>query len=343
MPVLAQEDSVRVPQPPGALPAVTKDTAPETTLSPVIVNDSARNKDSITRAVVTPSRAAQPRKDTGQTIIRPPALASADTAHMLQDTMPSAQPATVYGAYASALIQHHPYFNTTTEALHMPSRPFSPPDKDMLFYMLCGLLLILAALRMAFPRYFQYLFTAFWRPAFRQTQTRDHLQESGAATLAFNIFFAFSLGLFSYLTILYLRPNTPDTWLLFAASVLGVLLLYGGKYVIFNITGWMFGHREIVNTYLFIVLLINKVLGVLLIPFLLILAFADTELQQVAFIVSLILVIILFLYRYMLTFTGLRNDLKISALHLALFVLGFEIIPVLLIYRGLVLFFERSL
>ncbi|MBX3242717.1 MAG: DUF4271 domain-containing protein [Chitinophagaceae bacterium] len=253
-----------------------------------------------------------------------------------------AAPSRVYGEYVSAYISEHPYFDTAKEPLSMPSQLFDPPGKDMQFYLMCGLLIFLAVLRMGFPKYFQDLFNAFWRPAFRQLQTRDHLQEAGMTTLVFNIFFVFSTGLFACLVILYLRPGIDNLLLLYAFCVLSILLLYSGKYLIFKLTGWMFGRSEIAGTYMFIVFLINKVLAVLLIPFVLVLAFSDPHLQEIAFTISLILVIILFLYRYTLTFTGLRSELKISLLHLVLFVCGFEIIPVLLIYRSLMQLFERS-
>ncbi len=349
VPVWAQDDSLRVPPPVDTiLPVSTVDTLVDTTKKiqpPPTRRDTSTGRDTTAPAtVVPPPRPRVQQPDTSVSVAAAPSVNEA-----LRDTLPAADsisvavPVTVYGDYVSDYISEHPYFNAVGEALNMPSRPFFPPDKDTLFYMLCGLLLFLASLRMGFPRYFQYLFTAFWRPAFRQAQTRDHLQEAGASGLVFNIFFVLSLGLFSCLVILYLKPDIANPLLLFAFCVLGMLVLYSGKYLIFKLTGWMFGRGEIVSTYLFIVLLINKVLAVLLIPFLLILAFSDLELQQIAFTISLILVVVLFMYRYMLTFTGLRNDLKISALHLALFVLGFEIIPVLLIYRGLVQFFERSL
>lgn len=350
--VWAQEDTLRVPPPADTAPSVPKvDTVPDTTKKiqqpPVIRRDATDKKDTTAPATIAPP--PRPRVQQQDTAVA--AVTANPVISKPVDTLPAADSlpvmtqvqATVYGEHVLGYINEHPYFNAAAKALNMPSRPFFPPDKDTLFYLLCGLLLFLALLRMAFPRYFEYLFTAFWRPAFRQAQTRDHLQESGATALAFNIFFVLSLGLFSCLIILYLKPDITDPLLLFAFCVLGILVLYSGKYLVFKLTGWMFGHGEVVSAYLFIVLLINKVLAVLLIPFLLILAFSDMELQQIAFTLSLILVIILFIYRYMLTFTGLRNDLKISALHLALFVLGFEIIPVLLIYRGLVQFFERSL
>ena len=172
---------------------------------------------------------------------------------------------------------------------------------------------------------------------------RDQLQQAGMTTLLFNIFFVCSGALFIYLLILYLKGPIAQPWLLFAICFLGIALLYVGKYFILKLTGWMFGQEEAANSYIFIVFLINKVVAILLIPFILILAFSDPQIKQIAFTVSIILVIFLLLYRFILSLASFRNELKISGLHLFLYVCGFEIIPVLVIYKGLLHLFERSL
>jgi hypothetical protein len=52
------------------------------------------------------------------------------------------------------------------------------------------------------------------------------------------------------------------------------LLVYLVKYLFLLFTGWVFNSQEATGSYVFVVFLVNKVMGVLLIPFLLIFAFA---------------------------------------------------------------------
>jgi hypothetical protein len=106
--------------------------------------------------------------------------------------------------------------------------------------------------------------------------------------------------------------------------------------------GWMFGQQMATDSYIFVVFLVNKVLSILLIPLMLVLAFGDPVFQQIAFTVSIILLGFLLIYRFILSFSVLRNELKISWLHLVLYVCGFEVIPVLLIYKLLLHLFGRS-
>ena len=79
-----------------------------------------------------------------------------------------------------------------------------------------------------------------------------------------------------------------------------------------------------------------------IIPFIRMLAFSDRSFQQMAFTFSIVLIIFLLVYRFIVGYAGVRNELQINELHFFLYFCGFEIIPVLLIYRVLVDLFTRS-
>ena len=84
-------------------------------------------------------------------------------------------------------------------------------------------------------------------------------------------------------------------------------------------------------------------MGVLLVPFLLILSFARIEVVQVAVTVSLGLIILLFGYRYWVSFIAIRNKLKVNALHFFLYLCAVELLPLVLIYKVLINYFAGSL
>lgn len=247
-----------------------------------------------------------------------------------------------YGNAIRPYVMQHPYYNTDSNVVYMPSQRYRPANKDELFYILCGTLFFLGILRVGFPKYFQDLFNVFWRSAFRQKQIRDQLQQAGMTSLLFNIFFVFSTALFSYLVIDYVTDSLTNPWLLFALCFFSIALIYCGKYFILKLMGWIFGQQPAADSYIFIVFLVNKILSILLIPLMVILAFGEPPFQQVAFTIAVVLLGFLLIYRFLLSFSGLRNELRISWLHLFLYVCGFEIIPVLLIYKLLLHLFGRS-
>ncbi|MFT3749246.1 MAG: DUF4271 domain-containing protein [Agriterribacter sp.] len=247
-----------------------------------------------------------------------------------------------YGNYTVAFINDHPYYNVKDGLVNMSSKPYKTSDKDELFYIICATLFFLGILRVSFPKYFNDLFNVFWRST-RQKQIRDQLQQAGMTTLLFNIFFVFSLSLFAYLTIDHLTGSIKRPWITFGLCFFTIGAIYIFKYFILKFSGWIFGQEEAAAAYAFIVFMINKILAVVLLPFILLLAFSDNSIRQAAFSIAIISIIFILIYRFILAYSNLRNELKISGLHLILYVAGFEVFPVLLIYRLLVDFFARSL
>lgn len=316
---------------------------------------SAQNDSSGIKTNSNSTRVSSPVRDTGAVSKTPidkalpeilsEAMSSPEAADTLVAQLHAAESYSfsAYGNLASRYLNDHPYYSVSREVVFMPSKWHVPDSKDELFYGFCGLLLFLGILRLGFPKYFQDIFHVFLRPAVRQKQIRDQIQQAGMTGLLFNIFFVFSTALFGYLIIQYTVSTGIQSAFLIALCFTGILIIYLGKYSVLKVSGWMFGQQTITDAYIFTVFLINKILSILLIPLMVMLAFGSELLQQVAFTVSLILLFFLLIYRFILSFSGVHNELKIGWFHLFLYVCGFEIIPALLIYKLLLHLLRISL
>jgi Domain of unknown function (DUF4271) len=119
------------------------------------------------------------------------------------------------------------------------------------------------------------------------------------------------------------------------------MVIYLVKYIGLQISGWLFGMKEVAETYRFMVFLINKVVGILLLPTTVVLALGSPGLQPVLVVVSLIGLAMLYIYRYIIAFPLVRNHTRLSSFHFFLYLCAFEIIPVLLIYKLLLTFLNR--
>lgn len=216
-------------------------------------------------------------------------------------------------------------------------------DKDDMFYLFAGLLMYLAFIKLVWPRYFSNVFRLFFQPSFRQKQTREQLLQSALPSLLLNLFFILSGG--AYIALLFSYYNVIDFsfWLLFLYGSLILLSLYTGKFLFITFAGWVFNVKQAAETYMFVVFLINKIIGVLLLPFLLVIAFSKTEIVPVAITISLILISILLMYRYIVSFAPVRREVKVSGLHFIFYVLAFEITPLLLIYKTLIIYLDKTL
>jgi hypothetical protein len=229
------------------------------------------------------------------------------------------------------------------EPLYLLLQERKRQSKDELFYLVTGLVLFLAFTRLVFSKYFANLYRLFFQPTFRQKQTREQLIQNNLPSLFFNLLFILSGG--AYITLLgsYFNVSAINFWVLFLYSSASLATLYLIKFLFLRFSGWLFNVREATSTYIFIVYLINKVLGIILIPFVSILAFSNQQIIAVAVTISLLIIASLFCYRYIISYAPVRKEIKVSPIHFFFYISAFEIIPLLLIYKLLMIYIARSL
>lgn len=212
-------------------------------------------------------------------------------------------------------------------------------DKDALFYLLVGILLIYGFVNNMYPQYFQKLFSQFSQSSMRMMQNREQLLNNSVASLLLNLCFVLSFSLMASLLIYNSHLLPISFWLVYFYICLFFTSLYLGKYICLEIAGAIFSTKELVKTYVFVVFMINKVLGILLLPFILILAFAKPIYFPAAIIGAGGLSVLLFLYRYLFSLTSVRNKLHISSFHFFLYLCAFEILPLMILYKLVVQYF----
>lgn len=215
---------------------------------------------------------------------------------------------------------------------------------DSLFYLITGVILLLAFLRFFYSRYFTNLFQVFFNTSLRQSQLTDQLLQAKLPSLLFNLFFVISGGMYAYILLTYYGLiNDDKRWLMIGVSMGVIGITYLVKYSTLKFTGWVTGLKEITNTYVFVIFLINKIIGIFLVPFIVILMFSDQVVIKIGVIVSLLCIGLFLLLRFFRSYGLLQNQLKISRFHFVLYIAGIEIIPLLLIYKGLMLYLSKNL
>lgn len=208
---------------------------------------------------------------------------------------------------------------------------------EWLFYYIIGLFLLFGLLKLAYFRYFNNLFRVFFKTSLKVNQIREQLVQSGLQSLMFNIFFAVSAGTYIYLLIRHFQISfqiSPVLIPIISAAVIGVL--YVGKYLFLKVSGWLFNISSASDTYAFIAFLINKIIGIILLPFILVIAFAKQPVSTIAITLSLAIVSGLFLYRFLRAYNTVQANLSVSRFHFFIYFLAFEIAPLLVIYKILI-------
>lgn len=209
--------------------------------------------------------------------------------------------------------------------------------KDILFFIVCGLFLLYGIVRTAFPKYTDSLFRNLF--AFSSIDKSDtNMGQNNLPSLLMNILFCLSLGLLSALMIEQVKPLSFPLWQIWLFGSIVLASIYLVKFLTIYLSGWIFNASSDASAYMYVVFLVNKIIGVLCLPAILILAFANNPLlnQYIATIGSILLIVLL-LYRYVVTFSVIARNLQLNALHFFLYLCSVEIIPILVLYK---LFFK---
>lgn len=286
------------------------------------VQDTALQIDSVQQPLPTDSVSKKPQRDTGW---------------LLKTGIPFST-----GPMSWQIMEHHPWFGFASATSTKPVstvRKFT--GKEWLFYLLLALLIAFGFLRNLFPKYFSDLFRLFFRTTIKQRQIKEQLMQTLLPSLLLNGFYAVSASLYISLVLEHFDMNPANNfWLLVLYCCAGLSAIYLIKFIGIKVTGWLFNMQEAADSYIFIVFVVNKMIGILLLPFLVLIAFAVGEIYSVAIALSWCLVGGLFIYRFILTYTAVRNQVKVNPFHFFLYLCAFEIAPLLLIYKGLLLFFR---
>lgn len=242
------------------------------------------------------------------------------------------------------LLHENKFLNAKSDPVSLAVSLKLPGNSEPFFYLLAGLLLFLGCIRVFFSRYFTNLFRVFFNSSLRQSQLTDQLLQAKLPSMLFNIFFIINGGIYIYL-LLFREGwiNTGDRWILIGFSVCLLGLIYLIKFCTLKFTGWITGYSEQTNTYIFVIFLINKIIGIVLVPFVVLMAFASPHIIHIAIIISLLVAGMMLLLRFFRSYGLLQNQLKVTRFHFFLYIIGIEILPLLLIYKGLVFLLSKNL
>jgi hypothetical protein len=232
----------------------------------------------------------------------------------------------------------HPYFRFTGATRRSISERVWQ-GKEVIFYSLIALLIFFAVIKNGFYRYLQDLTKIFFRTTLRQRQLRDQLVQTPLPSLLLNIFFLLSTGMFLALLLRYFALGLQfHFWILFLYAVAGLILVYAVKFVLLKLMGWTLQQAEATDAYIFIVFTTNKIIGIALLPFLIVLAFTDGPTSQAAVTLGISVMAGLLAYRYFLAYISIHRQVRISFFHFLLYLCAFEIVPLLLINKLLFTF-----
>jgi len=304
--------------------------------------DSSKLKDSV------PSRSVQNDSVISKPVVRKSSKVSVDTiAKFYTDTLRfSEKKPADYKHLPIAwpdLLKSQSFFNFFGEAVYMRSEKYERESYDTMFYLLILMLFYFAVVKLFFGKYLANVLTLFFRASMRQQQLREQVLQSPFPSLLLNNLFVISGGLYGAFLLRYYRFGNPDDfWIYFMYCAVLLAVLYLSKYLLIKMIGWIFNISRTAETYLFVVFLTNKIIGIFLLPFLVLISFSGPLISVIAVTLSIIMTGVFYVYRFLGSYSILHKEIKISGLHFILYLCAFEIAPLLLIYKVLVTYLEKA-
>jgi hypothetical protein len=236
--------------------------------------------------------------------------------------------------------QENNFFGFSSKALLIRSNRKEFRGKELLFYSLLALLLFFAFIRLSFPKYINDLLQVAFRTTLKQRQIGEQLVQTPLPSLLLNFFFLISASMYIAFVLGHFElSDNFSFWLLCLYCFAALAIIYVIKFLSLKFFGWLFNITPTTDAYIFIVFMMNKIIGIYLLPFLVMLAFTDHDLYQVAFVLSYTGVLGLLAYRFILSYGLARSQIRVNPFHFFLYLCAFEIVPLLLIYKALMLWF----
>ncbi len=307
-------------------------------------------KDSVTTATIAPAGPVTPvtTVTSRDSPIQPHGAAASNIGRALARPLPSSPPPviSIQGppaiSFWEKVLSMNSYFNFTGQPVVEIFSLHRPNSKDSLFYLIVAILFYFALIRIFFEKYFNNLMTLFFRVSLRQQQIREQVLQTPLPSLLLNILFVISAGLYACYLLHYSRLGAGVRfWVLYLNCMLLLGTIYFVKFLVLKFIGWVFSISRATDIYIFIVFLVNKMLGIFLLPFLIVITFSGPELREVFITISLAMIFVLWTYRILASYRPVHNEIKLTPFYFFLYLCAFEIAPLLLIYKVLLTYLEK--
>ncbi|MEO7444622.1 MAG: DUF4271 domain-containing protein [Ferruginibacter sp.] len=247
-------------------------------------------------------------------------------------------------ATINSLVKKNAWINSTAKPQALYMQPHQAENISILFYALAGLVLFLGILKTVFSKYFVTLFQVFFNSSLRQSQLTDQLMQSRLPSLFLNLLFVVSAAFYlGFLYRYFIIPGTAFSWKIFSFALIIIAGMYLVKFIVLKFIGWLTGYSNEADTYAFILFLINKMIGIILLPVIIVLAFVQGEYRYYLIVLSFIIIGLLVVMRFLRAYGLLEHKLMISRFHFMLYIFSMEILPLLLLYKAGMLFVGKNL
>ena len=221
-------------------------------------------------------------------------------------------------------------------ALVLPVYEKASVNTDWLVLVLFGSILIFATIRYSYVNYIKHLFTSLFNypTAVRLWQESSYPASHAAYRLDAIFYITVSVFVFQVLNVFGIS-NASNRILYYLFVLGGILVYFFGKRLLYQTIGTLFETRTETGEYLFNMSNFNRSLGIVLIPLVALVSFSPVGNPKIVVFTGIAIILV---FQLLLLQRGVLILLRkqFSILYLFLYLCTLEFLPLLLIYKVVV-------
>lgn len=242
----------------------------------------------------------------------------------------------VYGEYVKYYLDNTQWYSLAIPRGTLYATKKTRPNLEWIFYSFLFLFLFTAVLGKYSNGLLRKLWKVYINDGFIYRQSKDQMSQQPLLSIALNVLFIFSGGLFLFFGLDWDHQFTGNLrWYILLSSIAVIALVYLFKNIFFRILGWAFRQEEAFEDYLFVVFLNNKLMGLILLFASFLMAFSSATSSIYIFKFTLFLITLMLLYRLLRGYQVFSRQSRIGLFSLLLAFISLELIPSAVIVKFL--------
>ncbi len=249
------------------------------------------------------------------------------TKDSIQELLPS-----IYDTLVRVALEDLPIDSLRQEFDIQPIKKES--DDSLPFYLLLFIIGVFGYVRFHFFSYLYAVKQSFFNINLSQQFFEEHIYSVSPASFFLNLNTILVYTLLIFLSLRYFGKLEGVGDMSLIGIVLGVVLAVGlSRYWAYRMAAYILPIEKTLMFYLFNIRILNYVMSGALIPFLLILAFADNIFLQGTIWLIFFVILSFAIYRCYRGFLIGEEVMKVSKFHFFVYLCTFEIAPILILYK----------
>ncbi len=205
--------------------------------------------------------------------------------------------------------------------------------RGFMFWVLLGLLLVFSSIYGVAKSKLSQISSSFFNENFLRQTHRSNQGNFSFLYILLYLLALLNIAVFAYLLSDYFNWERPDSILLLAKMAGVVCLIFTCKHLLLSLVGYIFPVQKELSLYNFTIMVFGIILGLLLLPINIVIAYAPIAVGKVVVYLSLGAIIAIYLFRMIRGLSIGSKYLVLHKFHFFIYLCTVEILPVIVLLK----------